>query len=93
MRIDFTEFLPGEEHAAAFAAWAKLNPEGYVLHANSPASPYGMLHLGGCSHWDGTDPRYSPAVARKICTTTKFMMDSWIAANLEGEPVNCPDCL
>ncbi|MGN6800110.1 MAG: hypothetical protein ACTHKS_18375 [Gaiellaceae bacterium] len=92
MRIDFTEFEPGEEHGAAFAALIKLNPEGYVLHTNSPAGPFGMLHLGGCPHWDGTDPRYAAGVARKVCTTTRFMMNGWIAENLEGEPVNCPDC-
>jgi hypothetical protein len=93
MEIDFIEFEPGEEQAAAFAAWVKLNREGYVLHRNSPAGPNGMLHLGGCSHWEGTDPRYSAEASRKVCTTTKFMMDRWIAANLSGEPERCSNCL
>jgi len=91
METVFTEFVAGEEQGVAFAAWVKLNPEGYVLNCDSAESANGMLHLGRCSHWESHDPRLQ--AARKIATTTKFMMDRWVAENLAGEPTMCSNCL
>lgn len=93
METDFDEFGAGD--GAAFVDWIARNPNGYVLNLDSPTGPFGMLHLGRCSHWAGPTPSYRDEASRKICTDTEFMMRRWITEHLPNgaHPARCSDCL
>ena len=88
--MDIWTFNPGTDQD--FLGWLEQHPDGYVVNIDSPASEFGMLHRGRCSHFRGNgDLKW--AEARKVCAETQFMVDRWSREQLGGIPVHCRDCL
>jgi hypothetical protein len=86
-----------ENDDAAYEAWLRANPEGFVINARRHPSPaYLKLHRATCAHISTLQPGYSRWTSGdylKICGADRTELVRWAVQEVGSQPENRCGCL
>lgn len=76
-----------------FYEWQDANPEGLFINTERKPNPnYLVLHLSGCSHFDGSDSVRWTKDYVKIASTDRDALEEWASESVGGEITLCRTC-
>lgn len=76
-----------------FFDWQDANPEGLFINTERKPNPnYLVLHLSGCSHFDGSDSVRWTKDYVKIASTDRDALEEWASETVGGEITLCGTC-